>query len=80
VGKRPKGEDDIRESVRWTEGYCRVAELKPLVGITELMYVGDRESDIRELMTAAHNCDHAAHWLVRAKHNRVTDDGLCGIG
>lgn len=73
--RKPKGEDDILESVRWTEGYSRVAELKPLVGNTELMYVGDRESDIRELMTAAHNCGYTAHWLVRAKHNRVTDDG-----
>jgi hypothetical protein len=51
--RKPKGEDDILESVRWTEGYERVAEL----------------------MTAAHNCVHAAHWLVRAKHNRVTNDG-----
>jgi len=73
--RKPKGEADIRESVRWTEGYDRVAELKPLVGSTELMYVGDRESDIRELMTAAHNCGHSVHWLVRAKHNRVTDVG-----
>jgi hypothetical protein len=70
-----KGEPDIRESTRWTEGYQRVAELKAELSDTEIVYVADREADIRELMTAAQQQDHQVHWLVRARHNRVTGDG-----
>lgn len=70
-----KGEPDIRESTRWTEGYQRVAELKAELIGTEIVYVADREADIRELMTAAAQQENAVHWLVRAKHNRVTGDG-----
>jgi hypothetical protein len=73
--RQPVGEKDIRESIRWTEGYQRVAELKGELSETELVYVADREGDIRELMTEAHHQSYAAHWLVRAKHNRVTGDG-----
>jgi hypothetical protein len=73
--RQPVGETDIRESIRWTEGYQRVAELKGELSETELVYVADREADIRELMTEAHHQNYAAHWLIRAKHNRVTGDG-----
>lgn len=70
-----KGEPDIRESTRWTEGYQRVAELKTELSGTEIVTVADREADIRELMTEAQRQENAVHWLVRAKHNRVTGDG-----
>lgn len=73
--RKPKDEVDIRESTRWTEGYQRIAELKDQLSSTEIVYVADREADIRELMTAAFNQDHCVHWLVRAKHNRVTGGG-----
>ncbi len=39
------------------------------------VYVADREADIRERMTAAQQQENVVHWLVRAKHNRVTGDG-----
>ena len=70
-----KGEPDIRESTRWTEGYQRVAELKAELIGTEIVYVADREADIREMMTEAQQQENAVHWLVRAKHNRVTGNG-----
>jgi uncharacterized protein YhdP len=70
-----KGEENIRESTRWMEGYQRVAELKAELSGTEIVYVADREADIRELMTAAQQQENGVHWLVRAKHNRVTGDG-----
>jgi hypothetical protein len=48
--RQEKGEPDIRESTRWTEGYQRVAELKAALSGTEIVYVADREADIRELI------------------------------
>ena len=65
--RQAKGEPDIRESTRWTEGYQRVAELKEELSSTEIVYVADREADIRELMTAAQQQENVVHWLVRAK-------------
>jgi hypothetical protein len=62
-----KAQPDIRESTRWTEGYQRVAELKAELSGTEIVYVADREADIRELMTAAQQQENVVHWLVRAK-------------
>jgi hypothetical protein len=53
--RKAKGEDDIKESHRWIEGYGIVA---------------DREADIQELMEEARRRDYAADYLIRAKHNR----------
>jgi len=39
------------------------------------VYVADREADIRERMTAAQQQENTVHWLVRAKHNRITGNG-----
>ena len=48
-GHRP----GAKESIRWIEGYKRVAEMAAEVAGTRLVYVADRESDIVELMRCA---------------------------
>jgi hypothetical protein len=71
----PKGEPQVKESTRWVEGYDRVAELAETVPDTRLVYVADREGDLRALMDAAARRGTPADWLVRAKHNRTTERG-----
>jgi hypothetical protein len=73
--RKPKGEADVLESLRWTEGYARVAELAASLPGTRLVYMGDREADLRGLVDLAAESGHAADYLVRAKHDRVLDDG-----
>lgn len=62
-----------KESVRWLEGYERVAELAPQMPNTRLVYVADRECDIHAFMAQAQRLGHPADWLIRATHNRCTD-------
>ena len=69
--RQPKGEADIRESRRWTEGYGRIAGLAERLPRTRLVYVADREGDLRELLDRAAELGHPADYLVRAKHDRV---------
>ncbi len=73
--RKPKGEVDIRESRRWTEGYERIAELAERLPATRLVYVADRESDLRELLDRAAELDHPADYLIRAQHDRVLAGG-----
>lgn len=73
--RKPKGEADIKESLRWVEGYGVVADLAARVPDTRLVYVADREGDLRALMEEAARRGHAADWLVRSQHNRNTLDG-----
>jgi hypothetical protein len=73
--RKPKGEADLRESRRWTEGYERIAELAAQIQGTRLVYVADREGDLRELLDRAADLDHAADYLIRAKHDRALADG-----
>ncbi|NCC41708.1 MAG: IS4 family transposase [Gammaproteobacteria bacterium] len=77
--RQPKGPDGTRagekESVRWLEGYARVAELAAELPATRLVYVADREADIRDLMVRARDLGTPADWLVRAKHNRALPAG-----
>lgn len=74
-----KGPDGIRpgsrESVRWSEGYARVAEWAAELPATRLVYVADREADLHELMVRAHDLGTPADWLLRSKHNRALPDG-----
>ncbi len=70
-GKRP----GIRESLRWTEGYERIAEMAATMPDTRLVYVADREADIVELMQRAHALGNPADWLIRSQHNRSLPDG-----
>lgn len=75
--RKPKDdpEPDIKESVRWKEGYGIVADRAERMPGTRFVYVGDRESDIRELMNEARRRDYPADYLVRSKHNRNLTDG-----
>lgn len=69
--RRPKDEIlDLKESKRWQDGYTIVADTAERVPGTRFVYIGDRESDIRELMNEARRRNYAADFLLRAKHNR----------
>ncbi|EKU81806.1 IS4 family transposase, partial [Massilia timonae] len=59
-----------KESLRWIEGYERLAELAPRLPATRLVYVADREADMLPLMARAQQLDCPVDWLVRAAHNR----------
>lgn len=65
----------VKESVRWLEGYARVAELAADVPNSRLVYVADREADIRALMVRANELGTPADWLIRSKHNRALPEG-----
>jgi hypothetical protein len=65
----------LKESLRWTEGYERVAELAAELPSTRLVYVADRESDIAALMARARDLSHPADWLIRSQHNRALPEG-----
>lgn len=71
----PQGEATVKESVRWVEGYEIVADLAEQTPATRLVYIADREGDLRVLMDAAARRGHPADWLVRATHNRKTITG-----
>jgi hypothetical protein len=71
----PKDGPQVKESTRWVEGYEIVADLAETVPDTRLVYVADREGDLRALMDAAARRGHPADWLVRAQHDRNTADG-----
>jgi hypothetical protein len=60
----------IKESVRWIEGYERVAEQAALLPQTRLVYVTDREGDIAALMARANELGQPADWLIRSQYNR----------
>jgi IS4 transposase len=65
----------IKESLRWIEGYQRIAELAEELPDTRLVYVADREADIVDLMKVAHAMGAPADWLIRSKHNRKLSEG-----
>ncbi len=66
---------EIKESERWIEGYGVVADLAARLPDSRLVYIADREGDIRALMDEAARRETPADWLVRAKHNRNL---ICG--
>jgi hypothetical protein len=61
----------VCESARWVESYERIAQHARELPQTRLVCVGDRESDMLELMVKARDLDHPADYLVRCQHNRV---------
>ena len=65
----------MKESLRWPEGYDRLAELAPHLPDTQLVYVADREADMMPLMARAQELGTPVDWLVRAKHNRCLPNG-----
>jgi len=66
-GSRP----GVKESVRWVEGYERLAEMAAELPGTRLVYLADREADLMELMRRAHSLGTPVDWLVRSRHNRT---------
>lgn len=64
-----------KESLRWIEGYERIAEMAAHLPATRLVYVADREADLMPLMLRAQELGAPADWLVRASHNRCLPDG-----
>ncbi|HRF13692.1 MAG TPA: IS4 family transposase [Candidatus Accumulibacter phosphatis] len=70
-GSRP----GILESIRWIEGYERVAEAAARMPGTRLVYIADREADILGMMQRAHALETPADWMVRSKHNRCLPEG-----
>ena len=71
----PKDAPQIKESTRWVEGYEIVADLAETVPATRLVYVADREGDLRALIDAAARRGTPADWLIRSKHDRKTTTG-----
>ena len=73
-GSRP----GVKESVRWVEGYERLAEMAAELPGTRLVYLADREADIMELMRRADELATPVDWLLRSQHNRTLsgDDKL----
>ncbi len=72
--RKPKGESDIKESLRWVEGYGILADLAEQSPNTRFVYVADREGDLRDLFEAAQNRQYAADYLIRVQHNRLLED------
>ena len=70
-GSRP----GAKESVRWVEGYERLAEMAAELPGTRLVYLADREADIMELMRRADALATPVDWLLRSKHNRTLSGG-----
>ena len=62
-----------KESYRWLRIFEEAAEIAPSLEHTELVAVGDRESDIFELFDLRRR-NPSVHLLVRAKHNRCLTD------
>jgi hypothetical protein len=71
TGKR----NDLKESLRWIEGYDRIAEMAADFPGTRLVYLADREADLIPLMRRAQELGEPADWLIRAAHNRCLPDG-----
>jgi hypothetical protein len=67
--------EGLKESLRWIEGYDRIAEMAADFPATRLVYLADREADLMPLMRRAQELGEPADWLVRAKHNRCLPDG-----
>jgi hypothetical protein len=65
----------VKESIRWREGYERVAELAADLPRTRLVYVADREADIAALLARARDLGQPADWLIRSQHNRALPAG-----
>ena len=70
--RAPKGKATVKESLRWLEGYGIVAELAAVTPGTRVVYLADREGDIRALMDDAARRGTPADWLIRAQHERKT--------
>ena len=73
--RKPKDPPDVKESTRWVEGYEIVADLAEAAPDSRLVYVADREGDLRALIDAAARRGTPADGLIRSQHNRQTTTG-----
>lgn len=64
-----------KESYRWVRTLDEVNDLAEYLPETELVVVGDRESDIFELFDHRRRRTPGVHLLVRARHNRGLSGG-----
>ncbi|MCW3733632.1 IS4 family transposase, partial [Burkholderia cenocepacia] len=64
-----------KESLRWIEGYERIAEMAADMSSTRRRYVAGREGDLMALMERADALGNPADWLVRAAYNRSLPEG-----
>ena len=63
-----------KESYRWLRVFEQLIEIAPSVAPTEVVCVGDRESDIFELFDLRRRRGRKVHLLIRANHNRRLED------
>lgn len=63
------------ESLRWVEGYARVAQRALETPETRQVYIADRESDILPVLRKAQELEYAADFLIRCKYNRSLPEG-----
>jgi hypothetical protein len=61
----------LKESLRWIEGYERIAEAASSLPHTRLVYVADREADMIALTVRAQQLGTPADWLIRSTHDRA---------
>ncbi|TCM62352.1 hypothetical protein EC844_12580 [Acinetobacter calcoaceticus] len=73
--RKAKDEPDIKESLRWKEGYQRVCELAEDNPETDYVYIADREGDLHDIIELADEKQCSADYLIRAKHSRLLQDG-----
>ena len=73
--KSPNRRIQEKESHRWLRTFEVAADISQSLEQTELVCVGDRESDIFELFDLRRRRDRSVHLLVRACHNRRLEGG-----
>jgi Domain of unknown function (DUF4338)/Transposase DNA-binding len=64
-----------KESYRWLRTVEDLAEISQWIAQTQLIVVGDRESDLFELFDYRRRKARKIHLLVRAHYNRCLEDG-----
>ncbi len=72
--KTPNRPVEEKASYRWLRTLEQLAEIAPSLPQTELVCVGDRESDFFELFDYRRRRARSVHLLVRASHNRRLED------
>lgn len=74
-GKKPQNRPiEEKESYRWLRVFEQLVEQAPRLGSSEVVCVGDRESDIFELFDLRRRRGGNVHLLVRASYNRLLQD------
>jgi hypothetical protein len=70
--RKPKDDPNpVKEIERWQDSYTNVADTAEKMPGIRFVSVGDRESDIRDVMEKAKSRNYVADFLLRAKHNRI---------